>query len=170
MCAPREKVAPRHRPSRPCDRTDHMPRSPDAAGLSRRPCATPGSNRQRPLESKSPRHPGTPFRDRGEAALLTMESSTIRRFMIAVWVCTVTAVYWHDVFCLAGRTPPDPAWARRRAGLANPLMSGETGLTGDDPEGSRSGAQHARRGPPAARHARLRGGRNGKQLCTVADA
>jgi len=35
-----------------------------------------------------------------------------------VWVCTVTAVYWHDVFCLAGRAPPDPARgsAARRPG------------------------------------------------------
>jgi hypothetical protein len=47
------------------------------------------------------------------------------------------------------RTQPVSAWqtgpyqilpgARRRSGLANPLMPGETGLTGDEPVGSRSG-------------------------------
>jgi hypothetical protein len=45
-------------------------------------------------------------------------------------------MYWYGVFRPADRAHQILPGARRPAGLANPLMPGETGLTGDAPEGS----------------------------------
>jgi len=65
---------------------------------------------------------------------------------------------WRGVVCLAAR-PPDFAGAQRRAGVANQPLRSETGLIGEDREGSRSRARYAECGPAAAQHARLIGGR-----------